>query len=242
MKKYITLLLTLILCLSLCACGITDIVGGKDDFTAENIYIEYNENNGLTYLVFPNSKVFAECVSKVEITKDNWHEYFEDYEYTEHVVKKNAFGDIEEEYDLLHIGFGVRRDILIKVDTVSFKFDGMTEYSISNAGMSKSTYNVLKANQADYTVYNYATNEPEQEKQLKDDQVKPHYLLELKYHERIERVHYGDHNCLDAIGELYIINLPEGVYHGEDIDQLTWASGGGAGFGVGNVKSICDRY
>lgn len=239
MKKLIALFLAAVMCLSLCACSISDIVGGKDNLTAEDIYIEHK--NGLNYIVFPNSKVFAKCITKVEITKDNWHEYFEDYEYTQHVVKKNDFGDIEQEYDQLHVGFGLKRSILGKVDTVSFKFDGVTQYSINAANMEKSTYKVLKANQSAYTVYNYTTDELVQEKQLKDDEVKPYHLVELKYGEHQQNTQYGAHNCIDAIGELYIINLPDGVYHGEKIDQITWASGGGAGFGVGNVKMYYEK-
>ena len=239
MKKLIALLLALALCLSLCACG-----GGKtpdaDDHggAKHNIYIEKGEN-GITYIVFPDSNVFSEYVVKVDITKDNWHEYFEDYQYTEHIVKTNAFGDIEEEYDLVSVGFGLKRNMLGLTDTVSFKFDGMTKYnraSFRTNDADQVKYEVFKANQALCGVYDYTTNELTTEKQLAADQVKEWYLLEIKYDRDEDKLHFGAHNCIDATGVLYIVDLPEGIYNGEKVNQIKWASGGGAGFGTSNLK------
>ncbi len=238
MKKILALLLAAVMCFSLAACGSQQgTESGKGDAAKHDIYLEEGEN-GLTYIVFPNSKVFSEYVVKVEITKDNWHEYFEDYEYTEHIVKTNAFGDIEEEYDEVRIGFGLKRNILGLADTVSFKFDGMTEYNramFDKEDAEAVKYEVFKANQATYGVYSYATNELIEEKQLDADEVKEWYLLEIN--DRGEnKLHFGEHNCIDAIGVLYIVNLPEGIYNGEDVDQIKWASGGGAGFGTGTLS------
>lgn len=251
MKKLIAVLLAAVMCFSLVACGGGNNTSSTNDngsaqqgaeSNKDNIYLEEGEN-GLTYIVFPSSKVFSKYVVKVEITKDNWHEYFEDYEYTEHIVKTNNFGDIEEEYDEVRIGFGLKRNILGLTDTVSFKFDGMTEYNSAkfdkeNADAIK--YEVFKANQATYGVYSYATNELIEEKHLDADEVKEWYLLEIKYDRGEDKLHLGDHNCIDAIGVLYIINLPEGIYNGEDVTQIKWASGGGAGLGTSTLKQYAE--
>jgi len=256
MKKILALLLMAVMCLSLVACSggndtpsTNDNSGaqqsaesGKEDTAKHDIYLEDGEN-GITYIVFPGSKVFSEYVVKVEITKDNWHEYFEDYEYTEHIVKTNDFGDIEEEYDEVRIGFGLKRNILGLTDTVSFKFDGMTEYNrgeFNKENAEAVKYEVFKANQATYGVYSYATNELIEEKQLDADEVKEWYLLEIKYDNGEDELHFGEHNCIDAIGVLYIVNLPEGIYNGEDVTQIKWASGGGAGLGTSTLEQYAE--
>ena len=239
MKKIFILLLAITLCLSLTACGgKTDSTNGNENTAKHDIYIEEGEN-GITYIVFPNSKVFSEYVVKVEITKDNWQKYFEDYEYTEHIVKTNDFGDIEEEYDAVNIGFGLKRNILGLTDTVSFKFDGMTKYSRTKFNKEDSDavkYEVFKANQAAYSVYNYETDELIEEKQLDADEVKEWYLLEIKYDRNEDKLHFEEHNLIDAIGVLYILDLPEGIYNSEHVTQIKWASGGGAGFGTSVLR------
>ena len=241
MKKLIALLLVLVMSLSLAACGGETTNPNSKVDANQNIYIEENEE-GTVYLVVPDSKTLGECVERIEITKDNWNEYFEDYEYTEHIVRKNAFGDIEEEYDKVCIGFGLKRNILGLADTVSFKFDGMTEYSdygFNKEAADSTEYEVFKANQATYGIYNYATNDLIEEIQLEDDEVKDYYLLEIKYDSGEDGFHFENYNCIDATGVIYIVNLPEGVYNGENVNQITYLSGGGAGFGVGNLERYC---
>ena len=237
MKKMISIVLVALICLSLAACGgASGSNGSNNSDTKHDIYIEKDED-GITRIVFPTSEVFSEHIVKVEITKDNWQDYFEDYEYTEHIVKTNDFGDIEEEYDAVSIGFGLKRNILGLADEVSFKFDGMTEYSnysFDKEESDKVEYDVYTANQATYGIYNYVTDELVEEAQL--DEVEDYYLLEVKYDRGEDGLHFGNHNCIDAIGVIYILDLPEGIYNGENVTQITYASGGGAGFGVGVLE------
>lgn len=237
MKKLIALLLVATAFFSFAACGNTS---GENDSTTHNIYIKKGEN-GINYIVFPNSKVIGDYVVKVEITKDNWHEYFEDYEYTEHVVRTNDFGDVEEEYDEIHFGFGLKQNLLGCVDKVSFKFDGKTDIYYNNDGTSIMTHNVFKANQSTYSVYNHETNEIISEEALDDDEIEEYYLLELQYSEKEDAVHFEEHKCIDAIGTLYLINLPEGIYNGEDVEQIEWASGGCASICVSNLERYAEN-
>ena len=248
MKRWIALLLAAVMCFCTTACGTPNANnnGGtqqgagsnKDDTAKHNIHIKEGEN-GLTYIVFPNSKVFSEYVVKVEITKDNWHEYFEDYEYTEHIVRTNAFGDIEEEYDAVHIGFGLKRNLLGLTDTVSFKFDGITDYNWSGFNQKdadKVEYEVYKANQATYGVYSYTKNELIGEEPLDDDEIKEWYLLEIKYDDEEEEITQINETTftidgtidLDEVNELVGVDLPddkidavvgEELIHGECADS-----------------------
>lgn len=234
MKKAVVLFLAVILCLSLASCIKMPVAT-----TDVDIYLETSED-GIVSVVFPNSRAFSRCISKVEITQENWSEYFEDYEYTEHIVKMNDFGDIEEEYDAVRIGFGLKRNILGCVDNVSFKFDGMTKYSSGNfraEDRERVEYKMFRANQSVCGVYSYVTDQLLAEEELEEDEVKSHYLLEMKYHIKEDKIQFGEYNCIDAMGTLYIIDLPEGIYNGETVNQIKWASGGGAGFGTSNVKN-----
>lgn len=73
MKKTITLFLTTIVCLSLVACG--------------------NNKDTTDTSTMPESAVEPKLIS-VEITMNNWHNYFELCEYTD--FKENSFGEIDD--------------------------------------------------------------------------------------------------------------------------------------------------
>lgn len=60
----------------------------------------------------------------VEITTENWSEYFEDYEYTEHNEDVNSFGEVEREWDTVHHVFGLKQGIYANLKDIAFKFAG----------------------------------------------------------------------------------------------------------------------
>ena len=112
MKKALSVLLALILCLSLCACG------NQDKYKKYDTLIGYIESNkragalaGLTKLfgtnvfvgqLIVNPSEFTESTdppithTEVEITLENWQEYFEIT--IEEQWGKNAFGELSALY------------------------------------------------------------------------------------------------------------------------------------------------
>lgn len=93
MKRTLSLILALILCLSLCACG----GGEQNNETQDGGNSTINNGNGSTHAPesgTTNTTENTENTPKsitVEITPDNWSEYFEIVESREYVV--DDFGD-----------------------------------------------------------------------------------------------------------------------------------------------------
>ena len=212
MKKFIAIFLVITMFLSFVACGKEGNNNNDDTHNTANNKIAVEAG----ILIFPDENSYREHVTKVEITKDNWQEYFGDYENTEHIVEKNQFGDIEREYDKYTFSFGLKEGIVASYyDTVSFKFDGITSYD----GVERCY--ISKANETKQKIYNYQTNEF-----LYEVPVEPtkYFLVELSTSSTSNK-HYTDYNCIDVIGTIYIFNLPDGVYNGEDlIERVTIGS------------------
>lgn len=126
MKKVMTLFLAVVMACSVCACGAETENGAEND--AIRVEQNYSEPGlmmaTVDYAIFATQKEMKNHLKRVTLTKDNWQEYFGDYEYTEHIVNKNSFGEIEEEYDVVHKGFGGGKVIALK--DVAFKFSALT--------------------------------------------------------------------------------------------------------------------
>ena len=93
MKKRIVVFLASLMCISLCACGGTESTGGN------NANTQKEESGGL----FKTEK-------EIEITMDNWQEYFEEKEVLS--LKYNAFDEIEDIcfYKILALKEGITID------------------------------------------------------------------------------------------------------------------------------------
>ena len=117
MKKALSLILALVMCLSLCACGggVQDTQPHKpnsgntsDDSTShdntndststdstsqtegESLIVQ-NPDNGKPMI---NALRFNELIERVELTTENWADYIEVCSYTQKTVEKDAFGEI----------------------------------------------------------------------------------------------------------------------------------------------------
>ena len=138
MKKRILLLLAVVLCVSLCACGGSEttqtnqtsdekITENENTNKAENIdeakieFVEPKGGNEGYYKVYIPKEALEECSSIVSLTMDNWSDYFEDYEYTKCIVEENEFGD-KKETEVLLTGFGAKEGMIIcEIEDVCFK-------------------------------------------------------------------------------------------------------------------------
>ena len=85
MKKAVSLLLVFALCLSFCACGGKSDAPVKEEETREENY-EVTETEPVIIEAEPQTVT-------IELSMDNWQEYFEFVDYVE--WNKNAFGEIE---------------------------------------------------------------------------------------------------------------------------------------------------
>ena len=81
MKKKLVLLLATLMCISLCACG------GSETSSGNNTDTKTEENGG---------SLSQGEEKEVEITMDNWQEYFEEKDVLS--VKYNSFDEIEDIY------------------------------------------------------------------------------------------------------------------------------------------------
>lgn len=210
MRRYISLLLAAIMACSVCACGGAGNTNNdkQQDANEQEAAIRIEDwTDGV--IVHLSRKQLKESLTKVTITKENWKEYFADNHYTKHVVNKNAFGDIESEYDTSRKVFGLKKDITFAVfEKVSFKFDGVTfswgdKYEVIKAGSNKSiTYDKDGKIISEVEVPN-----------------REYYLCELPFN---DHAIYEDHECLDVTGEIILVDFPfEEPYRGQFLIEFT---------------------
>lgn len=131
MKKWIALLLVAVLCLSLAACGDSkaqDNSGTAQGQTADNSTQNTGEPSGADVPQDTGEPSDAEPTEQtVEITLDNWQDYFEIKQYLSGYIGTNDFGEPDHVEYYLSTMFTLKEEYAEKVD-----FDGSNvaiEYS-----------------------------------------------------------------------------------------------------------------
>lgn len=102
MRRIFSLILALVLCLSLWACGETEKPenGGNTGDITNDAGTQESETEGLVLTDeedgyrFINQERFHEIVEVVELTLDNWRDYIAVCSYTKETVEKDAFGEV----------------------------------------------------------------------------------------------------------------------------------------------------
>ena len=179
MKKIISLLLVAMMCLSLCACGGSETT----EIRIEENY-EAKDGNTFDYVLYISTNEFKKHLKKVTLTKENWKEYFGDCEFTEHFVVRNAFGEIEEEYDNVYNGFGGEK--IVALNNVAFKFSSMKR--VNSDGVTEIIYPEGK----DYFVV-------EMPRSFYDWRIEDPWSNGLQP--------YEDSECIDVIGEIIVWDI-----------------------------------
>lgn len=120
MKKVLSLILALVMCLALCACDQnnqreeqsggaanpenmnTEGIGGSPDLSNQPLIMEIVGEDGAI-----NVAKLRTVVEIVELTTQNWREHFKvyPYSYTEVKEEKDAFGEIVSTDTIVHEGF-----------------------------------------------------------------------------------------------------------------------------------------
>lgn len=97
MKRTLSLILALILCLPLCACGEGTQQPDSGDTNSDTVnqadssaLVLHDDEIG----VYVNQERFNEILTTVELTVENWAEYIEVCAYTKEVVTKDDFGEV----------------------------------------------------------------------------------------------------------------------------------------------------
>ena len=226
MKKIVCLLLVAILSLLLCACGgdnVSNNQNGASENKEDKVSSFHIDDSG--FICVSNLEEFCkEYVVRVEITKDNWKEYFGDYFEATHIVDKNDFGDVTNEYDQINAGFTLKDNIIALYDQVSFKFNGLISYD--SAWRSYDHYVIFRVGE-ETALYKYPTNEFIQ--YLGEGTIVDCCLVEVDMHKSYGSdygVNVGDFECIDVIGTIYVVNLPKEVYSGEGMPLIVDAKSG----------------
>ena len=151
MKKKLVLLLATLMCVSLCACG------GNETSSGNNTDTKTEENGGL----FKTKK-------EIEITMDNWQEYFEikavlnDFDF-----EKNAFDEIEDleiEYGDAGTAFCLKEeyvDKFVSADIAVEIYTNQADGALFKWNMSTNDYEMEYLNDYDQSVshfYEMVTN------------------------------------------------------------------------------------
>lgn len=153
-----------------------------------------------------SEKQLIDRLEKVTLTTENWRDYFEDYEYTEHKMETDEHGAVVNEYDVTYRGFGLKRDIKAVYNTISFKFLGMTEVYSDNSGSC-----VYKAGESKATLYDADGTRNKQIECKKQD----YYLAQIVNNGKkaneddLSGVQlFADYECIEVVGELIVYDLP----------------------------------
>lgn len=125
MKKIISVLLAALMCFSFTACGEneprndTDIQKETAITQTEDTKDEIERSsNGVACLTKEQAKPY---ISRVELTMDNWQQYFDNHSVPYHYERCNEFGDIEDSWDGVYRYFGVAGYDVVIYDSVAFK-------------------------------------------------------------------------------------------------------------------------
>ena len=122
MKKALSLILALVVCLTLCACdksnqsegqlteptnqdnNNTVHIGGNLDLNDQPLIMSIADGDGTI-----NVEKLRKAVEVVELTTENWKEHFKvySYSYTEEKVEKDAFGEVVSTETITHDGYAL---------------------------------------------------------------------------------------------------------------------------------------
>ena len=138
MKKLIALLLAAVMCLSLCACGSSEVETNTDDSQELDTEISQQDEEQTEDTADASEDVEAEPQEQtVEITLDNWQEYFE--------IRPNTYGALYDSFgeferlDYVNWAMFLKNDVADKVTELE---DLAIEYSFRDGYFCWFEYNL----------------------------------------------------------------------------------------------------
>lgn len=192
-KKILVLFLTLMMC---CTYGCSARKG-------QEITVTKNDEN--MTVVSITKEQLAERLEKVTLTTENWNQYFEDYEYTEHQVERDESGEVSDEYDITYQGFGLKRDLTAVYNRITFKFSGMTEVYEDGSRC------VYKAGEKLASLYH---EDGSKAKEIACDDREYYEATIINNGRRANEDYlsgiqlFAEYECIEVVGELILYDLP----------------------------------
>ena len=126
MKKLIALLLAAVMCLSLCACGSSEVETNTDDSQELDTDISQQDEERTEDTADESEDVEAEPQEQtVEITLENWQDYFELRQIAEENTTTNAYGEESSYIRVVHalcLKDEIKNNVEIK-DSIVFDVD-----------------------------------------------------------------------------------------------------------------------
>ena len=225
MKKLAMVVLAIVLCMSLLACGGSDTSNpGKEDPKQENQQHEKDnvettqgeaqDEFGVRILTKEEALPY---VTKVTLTMDNWKDYFANQTEPYHIKRTNEFGDVTMDLDFLYLWFGAtfEHNDVVQLKDVAFKFSRYVEYyEEGDGGDGKEKYGcwdriVNEDGTAKLGRYPYGTEPQEKDWDDIDPPAEGYYLAKPVSKDE-NRKHYFD--CLGVTGEIYLLDLPDEMW------------------------------
>ena len=210
MKKLVKVFLALVLGLTLVGCQ-SDKPKMRVHYTSQSECI----------LIFSSEEELKNRIQKVELTKDNWNEYFSDYNiYNYNDVKDEAGNTITEKS--YTFGFGLKFPVIAIYDQVSFKFDEVRVYEsdvIKGKEEKDVEYTLMSSNSNLHKIYN-RNGDLCNTVEIPKSEVKDYYKITLENSERHPSMQVDKASCLEASGTMYVIGSSDVTYHGDKITSI----------------------
>lgn len=185
-----------------------------------SIRIHY-PNRSECILICSSEEELQSRIQKIEITKDNWDDYFSDYNvYNYNDVKDEAGNTITKKS--YTFGFGLKFPIMAFYDHVSLKFDEIRAYEadvIHDKEEKDVQYKLYSANSHVYKVVN-RNGDLCDTVEIPASQVKDCYEITLQNSERNPSLQVDKANCLEASGSIYLIECSGIGYHGDKVTTI----------------------
>lgn len=212
MKKLLSLLLILALLCAVPACAASiDISALSDDeLTALQDEIKHelqrrqneadraaevpegeiryeNDGMGRPKICFASEEQLRSCLSRVDLTPENWREYLGDNLYPWQYTSTNNFGEITRSEDARLVGFGFREGYVGCYRDVGMKFTGKSEFS------AKGEWNEVHDT---YTITEESWKESAEP-----------FSFDMYSTSPLKNIHLESYECTAAVGALYVLKV-----------------------------------
>lgn len=218
---------------------VADDTESQEEENVGNITMDDLKKNSDGFYVV-TEKQLASCLEKVTLTKENWNKYFGEYEET--IQEKNAFGDVEREYT--RRVFGLKPEYHAVAKDVAFKFAGLKILTSFIYGDDRVRYEngYVECLSDKINLYDKDGNFVAEDTKDKFfdysieypyiytvDTTQDYYIAQfsdesLRCRSDYNDIYFSDYECLDVMGEIIILHLPDELFEEKQVQFGKWIS------------------